>query len=65
MNRISFIFLLFGLLLIEGCSANIETFGSTQSLGTQLEQLDKAYQANAITEKEYQKGKEILIDHYK
>ena len=58
-----FIYLFFVILM--GCSSSVETFNSTQSLGGQLEDLDQAYKANAITEQEYQKGKEILLDHYK
>ncbi len=46
------------------CSSNVETFDSTQSLGTQLDDLHKAYDANAITENEYNKAKEILIKRY-
>lgn len=46
------------------CASDVETFDSTETLGTQLEDLHKAYTINAITEKEYKKAKEILIDHY-
>jgi hypothetical protein len=51
--------------LLAGCASNIETFHSTESLGKQLDDLQQAYKAGAVTEKEYKKGKEILIDHYK
>ena len=50
---------------LVGCASDVETFHSTNSLGNQLEDLNQAYKANAITEDEYKKGKEILIDHYK
>ncbi len=53
------------LVILMGCSSSVETFNSTQGLGKQLEDLDQAYKANAITEKEYQKAKEILLDYYK
>ncbi len=52
-------------LFTAGCSSSIETFESTQSLGKQLEDLQQAYQSQAISEDEYSRGKEILIDHYK
>lgn len=58
------VFLLCGLLLV-GCSSNVETFNSTTTIGQQLEDLDKAYKSNAITEAEYKKAKEILLEHYK
>lgn len=51
-------------LFLFSCSSSVESFNSTQSLGTQLDDLHKAYNASAITEKEYKKAKEILIDHY-
>ena len=46
------------------CSSNVENFHSTKSLGQQLEDLDKAYQSQSITEKEYKKAKAVLLDHY-
>lgn len=52
------------LLFISGCSSSVETFESSQSLGKQLDDLQQAYQAHAITEKEFSKSKEILINHY-
>lgn len=51
-------------LFLFSCGSSVESFNSTQSLGTQLDDLHKAYNANAITEKEYKKAKEILIEHY-
>ena len=57
-------FVYFFFLFLFACGSSVETFDSTQSLGTQLEDLHKAYTSNAITEKEYKEAKEILIDHY-
>jgi hypothetical protein len=37
---------------------------STQTLGQQLIDLDKAYKEGVITEKEYKKTKEALIKKY-
>ena len=58
------IFICLSSLFLFACSANVETFGSTQNLGTQLEELNNAYNENAITEKEYKKAKKILLDKY-
>ena len=49
---------------LYACGSNIETFNSTQGLAKQLDDLHKAYNASAITEPEYKKAKEILIEHY-
>ena len=51
--------------VLLGCSSDVKTFHSTKSLGEQLEDLDKAYKSNAITEDEYKKAKQILIDKTK
>ncbi|WP_198264170.1 hypothetical protein [sulfur-oxidizing endosymbiont of Gigantopelta aegis] len=65
MNKITYLSLSIILsLLITSCSSSVETFNSTQSLGQQLEDLDKAYQTQAITADEYKEAKEILLDHY-
>lgn len=50
---------------IAGCSSNVKVFHSTNSLGKQIDDLNKAYENHVITKDEYKKAKEILIDHYK
>lgn len=65
MNKLLHSFACLFLLILAGCASNIETFSSSQGLGKQLEDLSQAYTEKAITEKEYKKAKEILIDHYK
>ena len=50
---------------LAGCASSVDTFNSSHGLGKQLEDLNQAYTTNAITEKEYKKAKEILIDHDK
>ncbi len=50
---------------IAGCSSNVKVFHSTNSLGKQIDDLNKAYENHVITKYEYKKAKEILIDHYK
>lgn len=52
-------------ILLLGCASDLETFHSTRSLGEQLEDLDKAYKSEAITEDEYKKAKQILIEKMK
>ena len=64
MMKSAYIFICLSSLFLFACSSNIESFGSTQNLGTQLEDLNKAYNENAITEKEYKTAKEILLDKY-
>ncbi|MCW8928925.1 MAG: SHOCT domain-containing protein [Gammaproteobacteria bacterium] len=64
MIKPAYIFLFVSSFVLLSCSSNVETFNSTRSLGTQLDDLNKAYSMNAITEEEYKKAKEILIDHY-
>lgn len=51
-------------LFLLACSSNVSTFDSSQSLGRQLDDLHKAYDANVLTETEYKEAKEILMDHY-
>ncbi|MGB3211430.1 MAG: hypothetical protein WBB19_12055 [Desulforhopalus sp.] len=48
-----------------GGGAKVESTMSTQTLGQQLIDLDKAYKEGVITEKEYEKSKEGLIKKYK
>ncbi len=58
------VFVCLASLLLLACSSRMETFDSTQSLGRQLDDLHKAYNQSAITENEYKKAKEILMEHY-
>ena len=49
---------------LTGCGgggAKMESSVSTQTLGQQLIDLDKAFKEGVITEKEYKKAKESLI----
>lgn len=48
-----------------GGGAKVESTVSTQTLGQQLIDLDKAYKEGVISEKEYKKSKESLIKQYK
>jgi hypothetical protein len=48
-----------------GGGAKVESSVSTQTLGQQLIDLDKAYKEGVITEKEYNKAKEGLLKKYK
>lgn len=48
-----------------GCSANVETFNSSATMGQQMEDLDASYKAGAITESEYNKAKDIIMKRYK
>ena len=59
-----YIFICLCSFFLFACASDVEVFDSTYGLGAQLDDLNKAYNANAITEKEYKKAKEILIDHY-
>ena len=47
-----------------GGGAKVESSVSTQTLGQQLIDLDKAYKEGVITEKEYNKVKKGLIKKY-
>lgn len=51
--------------LLLGCSSDVKKFHTTKSLGEELEDLDKAYKNNAISEDEYKKAKEMLINRSK
>ena len=53
------------MLFLTGCASNVEVFNSSNSLGKQIDDLNKAYENHVITKDEYKKAKEILIDHYK
>jgi uncharacterized membrane protein len=58
------IFLCVMLTSCGGGGAKVESTVSTQTLGQQLIDLDKAYKEGVITEKEYKKTKEALIEKY-
>ena len=47
-----------------GGGAKVESSVSTQTLGQQLIDLEKAYKQGVITEKEYRKAKESLVETY-
>lgn len=47
-----------------GGGAKVESSVSTQTLGQQLIDLDKAYKEGVITEKEYKKAKEGLLEKF-
>lgn len=47
-----------------GGGAKVESTVSTQTLGQQLIDLDKAYKEGVLSEKEYKKAKEALIEKY-
>jgi hypothetical protein len=59
------IFLCVMLTSCGGGGAKVESTVSTQTLGQQLIDLDKAYKEGVLTEKEYEKAKEALIKKYK
>ena len=50
---------------LSACASDVKVFHSSNSLGKQIEDLNQAYEAHAITKDEYKNAKEILIDHYK
>ncbi len=50
---------------LTGCSANVKTFSSTKSLGDQLEDLQKAFDKQAISAQEHEKAKQLLINFYR
>ena len=47
-----------------GGGAKLESSVSTQTLGQQLIDLEKAYKEGVITEKEYNKAKKNLLEKY-
>ena len=47
-----------------GGGAKVESSVSTQTLGQQLIDLEKAYKEGVITEKEYNKAKKNLLEKY-
>ncbi len=54
--------------LLTGCGgggAKLESTVSTQTLGQQLIDLDKAHKDGVITDKEYETSKKNLINKYK
>jgi PBP1b-binding outer membrane lipoprotein LpoB len=56
---------LFFAVLVCGCfggGATVKTRTTTVSIGQQLIDLQKAYQAGSMTEDQYEKAKEQLID---
>ena len=71
MNRVrlwTVVALLFCLPLWIGCGgggAKVQTTTTTQTLGQQLIDLEKAYDQGAMTEKEYKSAKKALLDKYK
>ena len=58
------IFLCVTLTSCGGGGAKVESTVSTQTLGQQLIDLDKAYKEGVITEKEYKNAKQALIEKY-
>jgi hypothetical protein len=48
-----------------GGGAKVESNMSTQTLGQQLIDLDKAFKEGVLTEKEYKKSKAALLKKYK
>lgn len=53
---------------VAGCgggTADVKTTTRTSTLGQELIDLDKAYQQGAITEKQYKKAKEELLEKQK
>ena len=58
------IFLCATLISCGGGGAKVESTVSTQTLGQQLIDLDKAYKEGVISEKEYKKSKEALMEKY-
>ena len=58
------IFLCVMLTSCGGGGAKVESTVSTQTLGQQLIDLDKAYKEGVLTEKEYNKAKKALIEKY-
>ena len=61
---ICFIFFCATLTSCGGGGAKVESTVSTQTLGQQLIDLDKAYKEGVITEKEYNKSKKALMEKY-
>jgi hypothetical protein len=58
------IFLCVMLTSCGGGGAKVESTVSTQTLGQQLIDLEKAYKEGVLTEKEYNKAKKALIEKY-
>ena len=58
------IFLCATLISCGGGGAKVESTVTTQTLGQQLIDLDKAYKEGVITEKEYNKAKKALMEKY-
>jgi len=58
------IFLCVTLISCGGGGAKVDSTVTTQTLGQQLIDLDKAYKEGVITEKEYNKSKKALMEKY-
>lgn len=65
MKPLSWLLVLLVSFSMLGCSANVETFDSTATMGKQMEDLEASYKAGVITESEYKKAKDILLKKYK
>ncbi len=61
---ITMLLVCFTLTSCGGGGAKVESQVSTQTLGQQLIDLEKAYKEGVITEKEYKKAKEGLLEKY-
>lgn len=62
---ICFLFLCASLTNCGGGGAKVESNVSTQTLGQQLIDLDRAFKEGVLTEKEYKNSKEALLKKYK
>ena len=62
---VSSLLLCFTLTSCGGGGAKVESTVSTQTLGQQLIDLNKAFKEGVITEEEYKKNKEVIEKHYK
>jgi len=62
---ITMVLFCFALTSCGGGGAKVESQVSTQTLGQQLIDLEKAHKEGVITEKEYKKAKEGLLKKYK
>ena len=65
MKPLSWLLVLLVSFSMLGCSANVETFDSTATMGQQMQDLEASYKAGAITEGEYNKAKDVLMKRYK
>ncbi len=65
MKLISWVFVLIVSVSMLGCSANVETFDSTATMGQQMADLEASYKAGAISQDDYNKAKNILLKKYK